>query len=69
MEVFERGDRVELVYTSDPHTRLVPGDLGTVYRQSSDGDGRRTVSISWDSGSSLAMLIDEGDDIRKVGKS
>ena len=29
---FERGDRVALEYTDDPHTRLRPGDEGTVTR-------------------------------------
>jgi hypothetical protein len=29
---FERGDRVALEYTGDPHTRLRPGDEGTVSR-------------------------------------
>ena len=29
---FERGDRVALEHTDDPHTRLRPGDEGTVTR-------------------------------------
>ena len=29
---FQRGDRVALVHTGDPHTRLRPGDEGTVTR-------------------------------------
>ena len=29
---FERGDRVALEHTSDPHTKLRPGDEGTVTR-------------------------------------
>jgi hypothetical protein len=29
---FERGDRVALEFTDDPHTRLRPGDEGTVAR-------------------------------------
>ena len=28
--VFSLGDRVELVATNDPYTRLQPGDRGTV---------------------------------------
>jgi hypothetical protein len=29
---FQRGDRVALEHTDDPHTRLRPGDEGTVTR-------------------------------------
>ncbi|WP_326550135.1 DUF4314 domain-containing protein [Micromonospora sp. NBC_01813] len=58
---YHQGDRVALEHTNDPHTRLRPGDQGTVafdQRESS------TVSIEWDSGSCLAMLLDAGDRIR-----
>jgi hypothetical protein len=27
---YQRGDRIVLVHTGDPHTRLVPGTAGTV---------------------------------------
>jgi hypothetical protein len=27
---YQRGDRIALEYTADPHTRLRPGDEGTV---------------------------------------
>jgi hypothetical protein len=27
---YQRGDRIALDYTADPHTRLQPGDEGTV---------------------------------------
>lgn len=27
---YQRGDRIALEYTTDPHTRLRPGDEGTV---------------------------------------
>jgi hypothetical protein len=58
---YEPGGRVELVYTSDPDTRLRPGDRGTVKRQIGD-----VVYIAWDSGSGLAMCLDAGDLIRPV---
>jgi len=29
---YQRGDRIALEYTTDPHTRLQPGDEGTVTR-------------------------------------
>lgn len=60
-ERYEPGGRVELVYTSDPDTRLRPGDRGTVKRQIGD-----VVYIAWDSGSGLAMCLDAGDLIRPV---
>lgn len=53
----QRGDRVELVRTSDPHTRLRPGDQGTVRRV----DDLGTVHVSWDSGSSLGLVPGEDD--------
>lgn len=61
---FKPGERVELVHTNDSVTRLVPGDRGTVTRVF-DNDGR-VVSILWDNGSTLAMLLDEGDLIKHV---
>lgn len=60
-ERYEPGGRVELVYTSDPDTRLRPGDRGTVKRQIGD-----VVYIAWDSGSGLSMCLDAGDRIRPV---
>lgn len=60
-----RGDRVALVYTSDPHTKLVPGDQGTVTYTRHDGVGR-VVGVNWDSGSGLSILLDEGDAIERV---
>jgi hypothetical protein len=61
----EAGDRVELVRSSDGHTLLRPGDRGTVTYTRHDGVGR-VVGVNWDTGSGLAMLLDEGDAIRKV---
>jgi hypothetical protein len=55
---FERGDRVALEHTDDPHTRLRPGDEGTVTRYA---PGLGQLDVSWDSGSTLSMLLDEGD--------
>jgi Domain of unknown function (DUF4314) len=64
---FRTGDRVELVRTNDPFTRLVPGDQGTITGISlglgSVGD---EIRVRWDSGSSLTMLPDAGDEIRQV---
>lgn len=56
-----RGDRVELISTNDPDTRLRPGDQGTVMSIDSMG----TVHVRWDNGSTLGMIPNE-DRIRKI---
>ena len=60
---FERGDRVALEHTDDPHTRLRPGDEGTVTRYT---PGLGQLDVNWDSGSTLSMLLDEGDRVRLI---
>ena len=60
---FERGDRVALEHTDDPHTRLRPGDEGTVTRYA-PGPGQ--LDVNWDSGSTLSMLLDDGDRVRLI---
>ena len=55
MALYQRGDRVALDYTSDPYTRLRPGDTGTVRRI----DARGTVHIAWDNGAALGMVPGE----------
>lgn len=49
------GTRVRLVSTSDLHTRLKPGDEGTV----SLIDALGTLFVDWDSGSSLGLVAGE----------
>ena len=56
------GDRIELVYCSDPYTRLVPGDRGTVYRVDDAG----TVHVRWDNGSGLGLV--PGEDSWRAAK-
>lgn len=58
---YHRGDRVALEHTTDPHTRLQPGDEGTV---TSYDPKHGQLNITWDSGSTLAMLPAEGDRVR-----
>jgi hypothetical protein len=58
---FERGDRVALEHTDDPDTRLRPGDEGTVTRYHTS---LAQLDVRWDSGSTLSMLLDEGDRVR-----
>lgn len=58
---YAHGDRVELIHTSDPDTKLRSGDTGTVQRQVGN-----VVHIEWDGGSRLSMCLDAGDQIRLV---
>ena len=60
---FEPGDRVALVHTDDPDTRLRPGDEGTVTRYDPK---LGQLGVQWDSGSTLSMLLDEGDRVRLI---
>ena len=60
---FMRGDRVALEHTDDPHTRLRPGDEGTVTRYD-PGPGQ--LDVRWDSGSTLSMLLNDGDRVRLI---
>jgi hypothetical protein len=50
-----KGKRVRLVRTSDPYTQLKPGDEGTA--EFIDDAG--TLSVKWDSGSSLGLISGE----------
>ncbi|MEV7267911.1 DUF4314 domain-containing protein [Micromonospora aurantiaca] len=60
MPSYEAGQRVALVHTDDPYTRLRPGDTGTVRRH----DQRHNiVEVTWDSGSTLSVCLDAGDRI------
>jgi hypothetical protein len=61
---FNPGDRVELVATTDPFTDLRPGDRGTV--TGVRGFPEPTIDIHWDDGSTLSILPDAGDRIRKL---
>lgn len=60
---FERGDRVALEHTDDPDTRLRPGDEGTVTRYDPE---LAQLSVNWDSGSTLSMLLNDGDRVRLI---
>jgi hypothetical protein len=55
---YQRGDRITLDYTADQHTRLQPGDEGTV---TSYDPRHGQLNVRWDSGSTLAMLLADGD--------
>jgi hypothetical protein len=49
------GDRVRLVHTPDPETRLIGGEIGTVTLI----DGLGTVHVDWDSGSRLGLVPEQ----------
>jgi Domain of unknown function (DUF4314) len=61
---FSPGDRVELVATNDPYTRLRPGDRGTVTGVTDTPEP--SIDIQWDNGSTLAILPGAGDRIRPL---
>jgi hypothetical protein len=63
---YQRGDRVALVRTDDPDTRLRPGDQGTVTRWD---PRQRQLDVKWDSGSTLSMLPGEGDQVRLLARA
>ena len=63
MTVYQPGQRVALVHTTDLSTDLRPGNTGTVRRYH---PSRNTVDVDWDSGSRLSMCLDDGDRITSL---
>lgn len=59
------GDRVRLVHTDDPHTRLEPGAEGVVIRVS-DQLGAQVWDIRWNDGSALSLIPASGDRFEAV---
>lgn len=53
----KKGDRVELIRSTDEWTRLVPGDRGTV----TFVDDLGTPHVEWDSGGRLGLVREAGD--------
>ncbi|GAA1918863.1 DUF4314 domain-containing protein [Streptantibioticus ferralitis] len=64
--MYQPGDRIVLVHTTDPYTHLRPGEQGTVTAYQPDERLGTRLNINWDSGSTLAMLLDEGDQVHKL---
>ncbi|WP_043684282.1 DUF4314 domain-containing protein [Streptomyces xylophagus] len=58
---YKQGDRVALVHTTDTHTELKPDDEATVHRFDAN---LSMLYVSWDTGSTLSMLLDDGDEVR-----
>jgi hypothetical protein len=54
------GERIKLVQTSDPYTRVRKGDLGTITRDPYENGGVTCIGVDWDNGSSISLV--EGED-------
>ncbi len=53
----DEGRRVELIYTSDPYTKLRPGSRGTYeFMLRQEPPMQHQHCIKWDDGSSLTLL-------------
>ena len=61
--MYNKGDRVEFISSSDTHTRLLPGTLGSVVLV----DAMGTIHVNWDDGSSLGMV--PGEDRFRAAKA
>ncbi|GIM90103.1 hypothetical protein [Paractinoplanes toevensis] len=63
MTIYQSGQRILLIRTSDPHTALRPGALGTVRRHH-----RHTniVDIDFDTADSVSMRLDDANQIAAV---
>jgi len=54
----QSGKRIKLIKTNDPYTQLIKGDLGIVeYIIKNHGLIEDQISIKWDSGSNLMLLV------------
>lgn len=62
----KKGDRVELIHTSDELTRLQPGDQGQVTEVEGE-PGDRLYKIKWDNGEKLGLL-EAFDKFKRVNK-
>lgn len=60
---YRPGDRIAFEETGDQSTRLRPGDEGTVTRYD-PADAR--LDVRWDSGSTLSVLLNDGDRVRLI---
>lgn len=61
----DQGDRVELVACGDPYTGLTPGSQG-VFRGALATPFGPQLWVEWDNGSSLMLVPEDGDDVRKI---
>ena len=65
---WREGQRVELVHTNDPGTRLQPGTKGTVITLEPAGvdECGPAIHVKWDTGENLGVLPRAGDAIRPL---
>ena len=54
---FMIGKRIRLIRVTDPYTKLVYGDEGTI----SHIDDMGTIHVKWDNGSNLGLSTEFGD--------
>lgn len=59
------GRRVELISTTDPYTKLKPGDKGTYEMALRDPWGDQHC-IKWDNGSNLMLVSGSGDSFKFI---
>ena len=57
--------KVELLATSDPHTSLTAGSVGTKVGEYIDPWGYRTILVEWENGSNLSLIEGSGDSWRE----
>jgi len=51
------GKRIQLINSNDPYTKLKPGDLGTIEYVIKNTMIEDQISIQWDNGSNLMLLV------------
>jgi hypothetical protein len=61
-----KGDRIKLMHTNDPYTKLQRGTLGTV---TSVNLALGQINVKWDDGSTLSLIPETGDDFDIVEAS
>lgn len=61
----KKGDRIKLMHTDDVYTKLQRGSLGTITRVDHK---HATIHVKWDDGSTLSLLLDQGDDFDLVAQ-
>ena len=51
------GKRIQLINSNDPYTKLKHGDLGTIEYVIKNTMIEDQISVQWDSGSNLMLLV------------
>ena len=67
-EMFEKGDRIVLIFTSKKNVKIKSGDKGTVLSKNTVGGFQESqIWIQWDNGSDLALTLGV-DKFRRIKK-